>query len=185
MIKIENFEVWKRVVAQAKKKAAAQPGRRTPEQWEKAIDRAAGEIEKYGFRMFYNEVGDCLYLVSSTSGNFYTVNGDCRLSQEECCPSYLGKHVCWHRIAKQLWKNYLNEVRKPMDDSDEIINAEFVTDDKTPILCERCQSQIKTGNNELRKVFRTDSQGREYYVEKVGSITVSDRIYTGRQEVAR
>lgn len=181
MLQIANKKLFQKIVEEAKAKAAANPGSRTAENWEKAIDRAASEIEKNGFRFFYNEVGDCLYLVSGTSGNFYTVNGSCRVSEGECCPSYLGRHVCWHRLAKKLWKNYLSEMRKMQTgDGDEVIASEFVTREETgTALGERCGSEVKNADHSIRKVFRTDSRGREYYVEMVGSILVSKRFYTG------
>lgn len=99
MLEIKNHEIWTKVIAEAVSKASLNPGNRRVENWVKQIGFAARSIET---NPYLNYEEGKLLLLSERSLNVYEVDEYC-----DCKGAVEYGQICWHRVAKRLWENYL------------------------------------------------------------------------------
>ncbi len=100
MLEIKNQEIWTKVIASAIVKASEHPGNRRVENWVKQIGYAAKSVETNPYLNY--EEGNLLVL-SERSLNIYEVDEYC-----DCKGAVEYGQICWHRVAKRLWENYLD-----------------------------------------------------------------------------
>ena len=99
MLEIKNHNLWAKVIAAAITKAQQNPGGRRIENWVRQIGYAARSIETNPYLHF--EEGH-LIVLSERSLNIYEVDEYC-----DCKGAVEFGQICWHRVAKRLWENYL------------------------------------------------------------------------------
>ncbi len=99
MLEIKNHDLWGKVIKEAIAKAAANPGSRKAKNWATQIARAAVSVEENPYLSYENGK---LIVLSDVSLNVYEVDEYC-----DCKGAVEFGRICWHRVAKRLWENYL------------------------------------------------------------------------------
>ncbi len=119
MLEIKNYEIWTKVIATAISAASANPGNRKVENWVKQIGYAAKSVETNPYLNY--EEGNFIVL-SERSLNIYEVDEYC-----DCKGAVEYGQICWHRVAKRLWENYLTA---EMVEADAVLASEVIADKK-------------------------------------------------------
>lgn len=101
MIKIENKQLFGKLIADSVKKIDQNGGLQTWEKvrWQNALGKAAARIEDHGEFITYLEDEKKL-VIWSPSNEVYEVNKTCQ------CEAYRHAQPCWHLAAKRLIENY-------------------------------------------------------------------------------
>jgi len=168
MISINNNTIFEQTVAEALSLSAQKLSGKPLESIAKQIARAVVEIESNPFLQFDRET-ETLSVFSRSSWNAYTVKkGECFRGDGNLCPA---KKLCWYRVCRRLLSRNAENTRLMTITVE--LEKSFFNMKAQP----KKQVEIRP-EHQIRRVKRTDKQGREYYVEMVGSIPVSDRIYS-------
>lgn len=148
MLEIRNNEIWTRTIADAITKAKCNPGTRKVENWVNQIGYAAKSIETNPY--LHYEDGN-LIVLSERSLNLYEVDEYC-----DCVGAVEFGQICWHRVAKRLWENYLEA---ECAEADRILETEILEAIEVP----------KISDNSDKPYLKPSSDKKP---EKLGNIRI-------------